>query len=151
MFARESSMRVEYLTFASVIFFFSSRRRHTRCALVTGVQTCALPILILLVGLTNDVSLRGLIPGELAKGFGFFQSKPASAMSPVFVTPQMLGDRWRDGKLNGARCVDVNGQPVGRADAGVDMTFDFGQLSAHAAQSRHLGAGTSIGSGTGAN
>src|SRR3546814_10869348 len=107
--------------------------------------------MILLVGLTNDVSLRGLIPGELAKGFGFFQSKPASAMSPVFVTPQMLGDRWRDGKLHGALCVDLNGQPLGRADAGVDMTFDFGQLIAHAAKTRNLGAGTIIGSGTVSN
>jgi fumarylacetoacetate (FAA) hydrolase len=90
---------------------------------------------ILLVGLTNDVSLRGLIPDELAKGFGFFQSKPASAFSPVFVTPQTLGNRWDGGKLHGALCVDLNGQPLGRADAGVDMTFDFGQLIAHAAKS----------------
>ncbi|AMU95709.1 2-keto-4-pentenoate hydratase [Sphingopyxis terrae subsp. terrae NBRC 15098] len=106
---------------------------------------------ILLVGLTNDVSLRGLIPGELAKGFGFFQSKPSSAMSPVFVTPDALGDRWQDGKLHGALCVDLNGQPLGRADAGVDMTFDFGQLIAHAAKTRDLRAGTIIGSGTVSN
>lgn len=107
--------------------------------------------LIRLVGLTNDVSLRNLIPAELAKGFGFFQSKPASAFSPVFVTPDSLGDRWADGKLHGALCVDLNGAPLGRADAGVDMTFDFGQLIAHAAKSRSLGAGTIIGSGTVSN
>ena len=106
---------------------------------------------ILLVGLTNDVSLRGLIPGELAKGFGFFQSKPSSAMSPVFITPDALGDRWQDGKLHGTLCVDLNGQPLGRADAGVDMTFDFGQLIAHAAKTRDLRAGTIIGSGTVSN
>lgn len=106
---------------------------------------------ILLVGLTNDVSLRGLIPDELAKGFGFFQSKPASAFSPVFVTPAALGERWDGGKLHGALCVDLNGVPLGRADAGIDMTFDFGQLVAHAAKTRNLGAGTIIGSGTVSN
>ncbi|MEK6542381.1 MAG: fumarylacetoacetate hydrolase family protein [Pseudomonadota bacterium] len=106
---------------------------------------------ILLVGLTNDVSLRGLIPGELAKGFGFFQSKPASAFSPVFVTPDALGDRWDGAKLHGALCVDLNSAPLGRADAGVDMTFDFGQLIAHAAKTRNLCAGTIIGSGTVSN
>jgi fumarylacetoacetate (FAA) hydrolase len=106
---------------------------------------------IRLVGLTNDVSLRGLIPDELAKGFGFFQSKPASAFSPVFVTPDALGKRWDGGKLHGALCVDVNGAPLGRADAGTDMTFDFGQLIAHAAKTRKLGAGTIIGSGTVSN
>jgi fumarylacetoacetate (FAA) hydrolase len=106
---------------------------------------------IRLVGLTNDVSLRNLIPGELAKGFGFFQSKPASAMSPVFVTPEALGERWKDGKLHGALMVDLNGKPFGRADAGVDMTFDFGTLVAHAAKTRALGAGTIIGSGTVSN
>ena len=104
-----------------------------------------------LVGLTNDVSLRNLIPAELAKGFGFFQSKPASALSPVFVTPDALGSRWDGAKLHGALCVDLNGQPLGRADAGVDMTFDFGQLIAHAAKTRALGAGTIIGSGTVSN
>ncbi|WP_219893945.1 fumarylacetoacetate hydrolase family protein [Aquisediminimonas profunda] len=106
---------------------------------------------IRLVGLTNDVSLRNLIPGELAKGFGFFQSKPASAFSPVFVTPDALGARWDGAKLHGALCVDFNGKPLGRADAGVDMTFDFGQLIAHAAKTRALGAGTIIGSGTVSN
>ncbi len=116
-----------------------------------GIDPVAARDTILLVGLTNDVSLRGLIPAELAKGFGFFQSKPSSAMSPVFVTPAALGDRWRDGKLHGTLCVDLNGQPLGRADAGVDMTFDFGQLVAHAAKTRNLGAGTIIGSGTVSN
>jgi fumarylacetoacetate (FAA) hydrolase len=106
---------------------------------------------ILLVGLTNDVSLRALIPGELAKGFGFFQSKPASAFSPVFVTPDALGDWWSDGKLHRKLMVDLNGAPFGRADAGEDMTFDFGTLVAHAAKSRRLGAGTIIGSGTVSN
>ncbi len=106
---------------------------------------------ILLIGLVNDVSLRHLIPDELAKGFGFFQSKPASAFSPVFTTPEALGDRWRDGKLHGTLAVDLNGAPLGRADAGVDMTFDFGQLIAHAAKTRNLRAGTIIGSGTVSN
>jgi fumarylacetoacetate (FAA) hydrolase len=106
---------------------------------------------IRLVGLTNDVSLRNLIPGELAKGFGFYQSKPASAFSPVFVTPDALGDSWRDGKLHGVLNVDLNGQPFGRADAGVDMTFDFGTLIAHLAKTRALGAGTIVGSGTVSN
>ena len=104
-----------------------------------------------LVGLTNDVSLRGLIPGELAKGFGFFQSKPASAFSPVFVTPDALGDWWQDGKLHRKLYVDLNGQPLGRAEAGKDMTFDIGTLIAHAAKTRKLGAGTIIGSGTVSN
>ena len=107
--------------------------------------------LVRLVGLTNDVSLRNLIPGELAKGFGFFQSKPASSFSPVFVTPDALGPRWADGKLKGALEVELNGQPFGRADAGEDMTFDFGTLIAHAARTRRLGAGTIIGSGTVSN
>lgn len=107
--------------------------------------------LIRLVGLTNDVSLRNLIPGELAKGFGFFQSKPASAMSPVFATPDALGARWRDGKLHGALNVDLNGEAFGRADAGEDMTFDFGTLIAHLAKTRSLTAGTIVGSGTVSN
>jgi fumarylacetoacetate (FAA) hydrolase len=116
-----------------------------------GVSAEAARDYVRLVGLTNDVSLRGLIPDELAKGFGFFQSKPASAFSPAFVTPDSLGDRWDGGKLRGALCVDLNGAPLGRADAGVDMTFDFGQLIAHAAKTRNLGAGTIIGSGTVSN
>jgi fumarylacetoacetate (FAA) hydrolase len=106
---------------------------------------------IRLVGLTNDVSLRNLIPAELAKGFGFFQSKPASSFSPVFVTPDAIGARWRDGKLHGTLEVELNGQPFGRADSGEDMTFDFGTLIAHAAKTRTLGAGTIIGSGTVSN
>lgn len=106
---------------------------------------------IRLVGLTNDVSLRNLIPAELGKGFGFFQSKPASAFSPVFVTPDALGDWWRDGKLHRKLLVDLNGAAFGRAEAGEDMTFDFGALIAHAAKTRALGAGTIIGSGTVSN
>lgn len=106
---------------------------------------------IRLVGLTNDVSLRNLIPAELAKGFGFFQSKPASAFSPVFVTPDAISDFWQDGKLNRRLMVDLNGQPFGRADAGVDMTFDFGTLIAHIAKTRALCAGSIIGSGTVSN
>jgi len=106
---------------------------------------------IKLVGLVNDVSLRNLIPAELAKGFGFLQSKPASALSPVFVTPGELGVRWNDGKLSGELKVDLNGQPFGRADAGADMTFDFGTLVAHLAKTRNLGAGTIVGSGTVSN
>jgi fumarylacetoacetate (FAA) hydrolase len=106
---------------------------------------------IRLVGLVNDVSLRNLIPAELAKGFGFVQSKPASALSPVFVTPRALGDRWVDGKLKGALNVQLNGADFGKADAGTDMTFDFGTLIAHLAKTRSLCAGTIIGSGTVSN
>lgn len=106
---------------------------------------------IRLVGLVNDVSLRNLIPAELGKGFGFVQSKPASALSPVFVTPDALGDRWQDGKLHGTLSVQLNGQDFGKADAGVDMTFDFGTLIAHLARTRPLCAGTVIGSGTVSN
>jgi fumarylacetoacetate (FAA) hydrolase len=106
---------------------------------------------ILLVGLVNDVSLRNLIPAELGKGFGFLQSKPASALSPVFVTPDELGTRWQGGKLHGPLEVDLNGKRFGRADAGVDMTFDFGILIAHLAKTRNIGAGSIIGSGTVSN
>ncbi|GAA0777212.1 FAA hydrolase family protein [Roseibium denhamense] len=106
---------------------------------------------IRLVMLVNDVSLRGLIPGELGKGFGFFQSKPSSAFSPVAVTPDVLGDAWKGGKLHLPLHVDLNGEPFGRANGGIDMTFDFGRLIAHAAKSRALGAGTIIGSGTVSN
>ena len=106
---------------------------------------------IRLVGLTNDVSLRNLIPAELGKGFGFYQSKPASAFSPVFVTPDALGSAWRDGRLHGTLKVDLNGAAFGRADAGHDMTFDFGTLIAHLAKTRSLGAGTIVGSGTVSN
>ena len=106
---------------------------------------------IRLVMLVNDVSLRGLIPAELAKGFGFFQSKPASAFSPVAVTPDALGAAWDGGRLHGALRVDINGEPFGRADAGQDMTFDFPRLVAHAARTRALCAGTIVGSGTVSN
>ena len=103
---------------------------------------------IQLIMLVNDVSLRNLIPGELAKGFGFFQSKPSSAFSPVAVTPDTLGDAWRDGKLHLPLLSTLNSQAFGKPDAGVDMTFHFGQLVAHAAKSRPLCAGCIIGSGT---
>ena len=106
---------------------------------------------IKLVMLVNDVSLRGLIPGELAKGFGFFQSKPSSAFSPVAVTPDELGGAWDGGKLHLPLLVSLNGKPFGKADAGVDMTFDFAQLVAHAARTRPLVAGSIIGSGTVSN
>jgi fumarylacetoacetate (FAA) hydrolase len=106
---------------------------------------------IRLVLLVNDVSLRGLIPSELAKGFGFFQSKPSSAFSPVAVSPDELGSAWDGGKLSLPLKVDLNGKPFGRADAGVDMTFNFPQLIAHAAKTRPLVAGTIIGSGTVSN
>ncbi len=106
---------------------------------------------IRLIMLVNDVSLRGLIPGELAKGFGFFQSKPSSAFSPCAVTPEELGEAWRDGAVNLPLIVNYNGAPFGRANAGVDLTFNFPQLIAHAAKSRPLGAGTIIGSGTVSN
>jgi fumarylacetoacetate (FAA) hydrolase len=106
---------------------------------------------IRLVMLVNDVSLRGLIPDELAKGFGFFQSKPSSAFSPVAVTPDELGDAWDGGKVTLPLQVDLNGKPFGRANAGLDMTFDFPQLVAHAAKTRPLAAGSVIGSGTVSN
>ncbi|HWT52896.1 MAG TPA: fumarylacetoacetate hydrolase family protein [Caulobacter sp.] len=106
---------------------------------------------IRLVMLCNDVSLRNLIPSELAKGFGFLQSKPASAFSPVAVSPEALGEAWKDGKLSGALLVTLNGEAFGKADAGVDMTFDFGTLVAHAAKTRALCAGTIVGSGTVSN
>jgi len=103
---------------------------------------------IRLVMLANDVSLRNLIPGEVAKSFGFVQSKPAGSFSPVAVTPDDLGGAWRAGRLHGPVTVDLNNQPFGLADGGVDMTFDFGRLVSHAAKTRGLGAGTIIGSGT---
>lgn len=106
---------------------------------------------IKLVVILNDVSLRNLIPGELAKGFGFFQAKPSTAFAPIALTPRDLGDAWRDGRLHGALKVEINGAPFGKADAGVDMTFNFPRLIAHAARTRALGAGTIIGSGTVSN
>jgi fumarylacetoacetate (FAA) hydrolase len=106
---------------------------------------------IQLVGLVNDVSLRNLIPGELAKGFGFLQSKPRSALSPVFVTPDELGDAWQGNKVHLPLVTHVNGAWFGAPEAGMDMQFDFAQLVAHAAKTRPLSAGTIVGSGTIAN
>jgi fumarylacetoacetate (FAA) hydrolase len=106
---------------------------------------------IRLVMLVNDVSLRNLIPGELAKGFGFFQSKAASAFSPVAVTPDELGADWADSKLHLPLLVDLNDKPFGKPNAGEDMTFNFAQLVAHAAKTRELGAGSVVGSGTVSN
>lgn len=106
---------------------------------------------IQLIGLINDVSLRNLIPDELAKGFGFLQSKPRSALSPVFVTPDELGEAWIDSKLHRPLVTHVNGRWFGAPEAGVDMQFNFAQLIAHAAKTRPLSAGTIVGSGTVAN
>jgi fumarylacetoacetate (FAA) hydrolase len=106
---------------------------------------------IQLIGLVNDVSLRNLIPNELAKGFGFLQSKPRSALSPVFVTPDELGDAWQDNKVHLPLRTHINGAWFGAPEAGVDMQFDFAQLVAHAAKTRPLSAGTIVGSGTVAN
>jgi fumarylacetoacetate (FAA) hydrolase len=116
-----------------------------------GVSAAETGNYIRLIMLVNDVSLRNLIPAELAKGFGFFQSKPSSAFSPVAVTPEALGDAWDGGKLHLPLLVELNGKPFGKANAGVDMTFDFGQLIAHAAKTRPLCAGTIVGSGTVSN
>ncbi len=106
---------------------------------------------IQLIGLVNDVSLRNLIPNELAKGFGFLQSKPRSALSPVFVTPDELGAAWQDSKVHLALLTHINGAWFGAPEAGVDMQFNFAQLVAHAAKTRPLSAGTIVGSGTVAN
>ena len=106
---------------------------------------------IQLLMLVNDVSLRNLIPGELAKGFGFYQSKPSSSFSPVAITPDELGDTWRDGKVHRPLVSHINDVLFGQPDAGVDMTFNFPTLVAHAAKTRPLGAGTIIGSGTVSN
>ena len=125
-------------------------------AVITGdvamgatVQQCAGAIR--LVMLVNDVSLRNLIPAELLKGFGFFQSKAASAFSPVCVTPDELGDAWRDSKVHLPIHVQINERPFGKPNAGEDMTFNFAQLVAHAARTRELAAGSIIGSGTVSN
>jgi len=104
-----------------------------------------------LLMLVNDVSLRNLIPAELQKGFGFLQSKPASSFSPVAVTPDELGAAWRDGKAHLPLVTHLNGALFGRPDAGVDMTFGFGDLIAHVAKTRHLVAGSIVGSGTVSN
>jgi len=106
---------------------------------------------IQLLMLVNDWSLRNLIPGELATGFGFYQSKPASAFSPVAITPDELGEAWEGARLHLPLVVHLNDRLLGKPNAGVDMTFDFGQLIAHAAKTRRLGAGTIVGSGTVSN
>jgi fumarylacetoacetate (FAA) hydrolase len=106
---------------------------------------------IKLVMLVNDVSLRNLAMPELVKGFGFFNCKPSSAFSPVAVTPDALGEHWKDGKLHLPLRSYINGKPFGWPNAGVDMTFSFAQLVAHAAKTRPLCAGTIIGSGTVSN
>jgi fumarylacetoacetate (FAA) hydrolase len=104
-----------------------------------------------LVLLANDWSLRNLIPGELAKGFGFYQSKPATAFSPVAVTPDELGAAWRDGRVHLPLRSQINGGRFGEPNAGVDMTFSFYDLVAHVTRTRRLGAGSIIGSGTVSN
>jgi fumarylacetoacetate (FAA) hydrolase len=106
---------------------------------------------IQLLMIVNDVSLRNLIPAELAKGFGFYQSKPSSAFSPLAVTPDALGEAWSDGKLHLPLRVTLNDELIGQPNAGVDMTFNFPRLIAHVAKSRSLTAGTIIGSGTVSN
>ncbi|GGY14282.1 fumarylacetoacetate hydrolase family protein [Paludibacterium paludis] len=113
------------------------------------VEICAGAIRLLM--LVNDVSLRGLIPGELAKGFGFFQSKPASSFSPVAVTPDELGAAWSAGKVHLPLLVEYNGAFFGNPDAGVEMQFSFPELVAHVARTRELCAGSIIGSGTVSN
>jgi fumarylacetoacetate (FAA) hydrolase len=118
-------------------------------AMGAGREECLAAIR--LVVLVNDVSLRNLIPAELGKGFGFFQSKPSSAFSPAAVTPDQLGEAWRDGKLHLPLLAAINGRLFGKPEAGSDMTFDFGTLIAHAAKTRPLSAGTIIGSGTVSN
>jgi fumarylacetoacetate (FAA) hydrolase len=106
---------------------------------------------IRLLMLVNDVSLRNLIPAELAKGFGFFHGKPSTAFSPVAVTPEELGSAWQGGKVHLPLLAHINGKPLGRPNAGRDMTFSFPDLIAHAARTRRLGAGSIIGSGTVSN
>ncbi|HEY8030859.1 MAG TPA: fumarylacetoacetate hydrolase family protein [Methylocella sp.] len=116
-----------------------------------GASVAEAAAAIVLIVLVNDVSLRNLIPAELAKGFGFFQSKPSSAFSPVVVTPDELGGAWDGGRLHLPLLVSLNGKPFGRADAGTGMHFDFPALIAHAARTRPLRAGTIVGSGTVSN
>jgi fumarylacetoacetate (FAA) hydrolase len=112
-------------------------------------EQCAGHVKLLM--LVNDWSLRNLIPAELAKGFGFFQSKPATAFGPVAVTPDELGDAWRDGRVHRPMLCHWNGRKVGEADAGVDMVFDFPRLVAHVAKTRRARAGSIVGSGTVSN
>lgn len=116
-----------------------------------GIQPQRALEYVRLITLVNDVSLRNLIPNEIAKGFGFFHGKPASSFSPVSVTPDELGPAWRAGKVHLPLLASVNGRLIGRPNAGVDMTFSFAQLVAHAAKTRRLGAGTIVGSGTVSN
>jgi fumarylacetoacetate (FAA) hydrolase len=116
-----------------------------------GTSTHEAGAYVRLLLLVNDVSLRNLIPGELAKGFGFYQSKPSSAFSPVAVTPDELGDAYRDGTFNLPLRTTLNGKLFGEPECGVDMTFNFNQLIAHVSKTRRLGAGTIIGSGTVSN
>jgi fumarylacetoacetate (FAA) hydrolase len=116
-----------------------------------GLSTAAAAEHIQLIGLINDVSLRHLIPEELAKGFGFLQSKPRSTLSPVLVTPDELGAAWKDSKVHLPLISEINGAHFGAPHAGVDMQFSFAQLIAHAAKTRPLCAGTIVGSGTVAN
>ncbi|MFM0738311.1 fumarylacetoacetate hydrolase family protein [Paraburkholderia xenovorans] len=104
-----------------------------------------------LITLVNDVSLRNLIPAELAKGFGFFQSKPATSFAPVAVTPDELGEHWHEGRVHRPMIVHWNNRKVGQPDAGTDMVFNFGQLISHAAKTRNLRAGAIVGSGTVSN
>jgi fumarylacetoacetate (FAA) hydrolase len=116
-----------------------------------GARVAAAGAAIRLIVILNDVSFRNLIPAELAKGFGFLQGKGQTAFSPVAVTPDELGAAWDGAKLSGPLLSFVNGAPFGRPDAGVDMTFDFPTLVAHAARTRPLGAGVIVGSGTVSN
>jgi fumarylacetoacetate (FAA) hydrolase len=116
-----------------------------------GVSVDAAASHIKLVMLVNDVSLRNLIPGELGKGFGFYQSKPATTFSPVAVTPDELGDAWQDSKLHLPLVSHINNIRFGCPDAGTDMTFNFAQLIAHVTKTRRLGTGTIVGSGTVSN
>ena len=104
-----------------------------------------------LIALVNDWSLRNLIPGELAKGFGFYQSKPSTSFSPVVVSPDELGAAWRDSKVHLPLVSRINGHAFGQPDAGTDMTFNFAQLIAHVTKTRRLGAGAIVGSGTVSN
>ncbi len=116
-----------------------------------GISVAQAARSVRLLMLVNDVSLRNLIPAELAKGFGFFQSKPACAFSPVAVTPDELGDDWHGSRVHRPLTVHLNGEMFGQPDAGTDMVFNFAQLIAHAAKTRELCAGSIIGSGTVSN
>jgi fumarylacetoacetate (FAA) hydrolase len=116
-----------------------------------GVTPENVPPHIVLLVLINDWTLRNLVPGELAKGFGFYQSKPATGFSPVAITPDELGSAWHDGKVHLPLASFINDKPLGSPNAGVDMTFDFYRIVAHAARTRRLGAGTIVGSGTVSN